>query len=238
VKAGPTLVDFMGGIHLYAAVVTALLQRTRTGVGQLVEVAMQEAVYPSLASSMEYHLRTGEIPPRTGNRQSALASAPYNAFPTIDGWVAIHVVTEGHWQNLLKAMGREDLVDDPRFSSNVARAANLEATDAIVAAWTKAMGKKEVFAVAKRYRIPCAPVRTVPEVMNDPHMHSRGMLERIEHPELGKIVVPSTPLRLHGAGRVPTVPSPSIGQHNEEIFGDWLGLPPDEIVALKQQGVI
>jgi crotonobetainyl-CoA:carnitine CoA-transferase CaiB-like acyl-CoA transferase len=238
VKAGPTLVDFMGGIHLYAAIVTALLQRERTGAGQLVEVAMQETVYASLASSMDYYVRTGEVPPRTGNRQSALASAPYNAFPTTDGWVAIHVVTEGHWRNLLKAMAREDLADDPRFASNAARVANLEATDEIVAAWTKEMEKKEVFARARHYRVPCAPVRTVPEVMNDPHMHSRGMLERIDHPELGNIIVPTTPLRLHGAARVPTVPSPLIGEHNEEIYGDWLGLPPDEIVTLKQQGVI
>src|ERR1051325_780173 len=108
VKAGPTLVDFMGGIHLYAAVVTALLQRERTGMGQLVEVAMQETVYSSLASSMEYHVRTGKEPPRTGNRQSGLASAPYNAYPTNDGWVAIHVVTEAHWKNLAKAMGRPE----------------------------------------------------------------------------------------------------------------------------------
>ena len=96
----------------------------------------------------------------------------------------------------------------------------------------------EVFAAAKRYRIPCAPVRTVPEVMNDPHMHGRGMLERIDHPELGNIVVPTTPLRLHGAEKVATVPSPTVGQHNEEVYGGWLGLPADEIVALKQQGVI
>ena len=74
--------------------------------------------------------------------------------------------------------------------------------------------------------------------MNDPHMHGRGMLERIDHPELGNIVVPTSPLRLHGAERVPTVPSPTIGQHNAEIYGGWLGLSADEIVALKQQGVI
>jgi crotonobetainyl-CoA:carnitine CoA-transferase CaiB-like acyl-CoA transferase len=238
VKAGPTLVDFMGGIHLYAAVMTALFQRERTGVGQLVEVAMQETVYSSLASSMEYHLRTGDLPPRTGNRQSGLASAPYNAFPTNDGWVAIHVVTEGHWQNLLKAMGREELADDPRFSTNAARAANLEATDAIVTEWTQAHGKMEVFESAKRYRIPCAPVRTVPEVMNDPHMHGRGMLERIDHPELGNIVVPTTPLRLHGADRVPTMPSPVIGQHNEDVYCGWLGLSAGELAELKRAGVI
>ena len=238
VKAGPTLVDFMGGIHLYAAVVTALFQREHTGAGQLVEVAMQETVYSSLASSMEYYVRTGKIPPRTGNRQSALSSAPYNAFPTTDGWVAIHVVTEGHFQNLLKAMGREDLANDPRFATNVARVEHLEATDAIVTEWTSTRGKMEVFAAASRYRIPCAPVRTVPEVMNDPHMHSRGMLERIDHPDLGNIVVPTTPLRLHGADKVPTIPSPTVGQHNDEIYGGWLGLSSDEIVNLKQQGVI
>jgi CoA:oxalate CoA-transferase len=95
-----------------------------------------------------------------------------------------------------------------------------------------------VFAAASRYRIPCAPVRTVPEVMNDPHMHGRGMLERIDHPDLGNIVVPTTPLRLHGADKVPTIPSPTVGQHNDEIYGGWLGLSSDEIVNLKQQGVI
>src|ERR1700744_4800617 len=83
-KAGPALVDFMGGIHLYAAVMTALLQRTVSGKGQLVEVAMQETVYPSLASSYDYHMRTGKAPPRAGNRQAGLGSAPYNAFQTND----------------------------------------------------------------------------------------------------------------------------------------------------------
>ncbi|MGA8548729.1 MAG: CoA transferase, partial [Stellaceae bacterium] len=107
VKAGPTLVDFMGGIHLYAGVVTALYDREHSGNGRLVEVSMQETVYPSLASSFEYYHRTGKVPPRTGNRQSALNSAPYNVFPTKDGHVAIHIVTEAHFQNLLKAMGRE-----------------------------------------------------------------------------------------------------------------------------------
>ena len=238
VKAGPTLVDFMGGIHLYAAVVTALFQREHTGVGQLVEIAMQETVYCTLASSMEYHVRTGEIPPRVGNRQSALATAPYNAFETADGWVAIHVVTEAHWQNLLKAMGREELAEDPRFATNAARVANLQATDALITGWTKARGKMEVFAAASRYRIPCAPVRNVKEVMNDPHMHARGMLERIDHPDLGNIVVPTTPLRLHGADRVATVPSPTVGEHNAEIYGGWLGLPAEEVASLREDGVI
>lgn len=237
-KAGPTLVDFMGGIHLYAAVMTALLQRTVTGQGQLVEVAMQEAVYSTLASSYEYHLRTGEIPPRAGNRQAGLSSVPYNAFRTTDGWVAIHVLTEQHWQNLLRAMGREDLLADPRFISNTARIENMQETEAVVTAWTSTLGKMDVVAAAKRYKIPVAPVRNAVEVMNDPHMHERGMLQRIEHPSLGPIVVPNSPLRLHGADRVDPIPSPTLGQHNDQVYGEWLGLGADAVEALRQAGAI
>jgi CoA:oxalate CoA-transferase len=237
-KAGPALVDFLGGIHLYAAVMTALLQRTVTGEGQLVEVAMQETVYPALASSYDYHLRTGQAPPRAGNRQAGLSSAPYNAFQMKDGWVAIHVLTEAHWQNLLRAMGRTDLLDDRRFVSNVARTRNMAATEALVTAWTLGLSRQEVVAAAKRYRIPAAPVRNAIEVMNDPHMHQRGMLERIDHPALGPIVVPNSPLRLHGAERVAPVPSPSLGQHNQEVYGDWLGLGTEGVTALRQAGAI
>src|ERR1700692_4116255 len=140
-KAGPTLVDFMGGIHLYAGVMTALFQRVATGEGQLVEVAMQETVYPTLASSYDYFRRAGKAPPRAGNRQAGLSSAPYNAFETPDGHVAVHVVTEEHWPNLLRAMGREDLLTDPRFKSHTDRAANMEATEAVVAAWTTTRSK-------------------------------------------------------------------------------------------------
>ena len=234
-KAGPTLVDFMGGIHLYAAVMTALLQRMTTGQGQLVEVAMQETVYPILASSYDYHLRTGKVPPRAGNRQAGLASAPYNAFRTKDGWVAIHVVTEGHWQNLLRAMGRADLLDDPRFATNPARTENMEATEALVTAWTVGLDKAEVVATAKRYKIPVAPVRNAVEVMNDPHMHERGMLQRVDHPSLGPVVLPNSPLRLHGSDRVEPVPSPLLGQHNGEVYGEWLGL---DLEALRRAGAI
>ena len=237
-KAGPTLVDFMGGINLYAAVITALYQRTITGTGQLVEVAMQEAVYPTMATSMEYHVRTGKVPPRAGNRQASLASAPYNAFPTRDGWVAVHVVTDGHWQNLLRAVGREELADDPRFATHAARAEHMAEAEALVAEWTGGLAKAEVFQIASRYRIPCAPIRTVDEVMRDPHMHERGYLERVQHPDFGEVTLPNSPLRLHGAEPVMAVPSVALGQNNMQIFGDWLGLSATELEVLKQDGVI
>ncbi|MBV9858658.1 MAG: CoA transferase [Alphaproteobacteria bacterium] len=237
-KAGPTLVDYMGGIHLYAGIVTALYERDRSGEGRLVEVAMQEAVYPTLAASFEYYHRTGRPPPRTGNRQAGLSTAPYNVYPTRDGHIAIHIVTEGHWQKLTTAMGREELRDDPRFKTNADRIAHMDEIDEIVAAWTRTLGKMEVFARGKALRIPCAPVRTAPEVMNDPHMHERGMLERVEHPELGPVTLPNSPLRLHGLGKPATRPSPKVGEHNAEIYGGLLGLPAPELAELKKNGVI
>src|SRR6202011_1386343 len=146
----------------------------------------------------------------------------------------MNIAVEEHWYNLLRAMGREDLRDDPRFADNAARVANREAADALVAAWTRTVGKREVFAIAKRHRIPLAPVREVDEVMRDRYMHERGMLEWIEHAEIGRIVVPTTPLRIHGADPVDTVPSPKLGQHNREIYGEWLGFLPAHTAAREQ----
>jgi CoA:oxalate CoA-transferase len=96
----------------------------------------------------------------------------------------------------------------------------------------------EIFAIAKERRIPLAPVRNVDEVMHDPHMHERGFLDDIEHDEIGPITVPTSALRFHGADRRVTTPSPKLGQHNEEIYGDWLGLSAGEIAQLKAGGVI
>jgi crotonobetainyl-CoA:carnitine CoA-transferase CaiB-like acyl-CoA transferase len=236
VKAGPAVVDFLSGIHLYAAVVTALFERERTGQGRLVEVAMQEAAYATLTSPLHAYHDTGQVPSRTGN--ASHGRVPLNVYPTRDGYVAINVAVEEHWRNLLKAMGREDLREDPRFRDNAARVAHREETDALVAGWTQSLGKMECFALAKRHRIPLAPVREVDEVMHDRHMHERGMLKWIEHDEIGRIVVPTSPLRFHGADPVDTQPSPKLAQHNAEIYGGWLGLSAREIAELKDSGVI
>ena len=117
-------------------------------------------------------------------------------------------MTEAHFQNLLKGDGPRGPRRDPRFATNAGRVAHMDETDALVADWTRTLGKMEVFARTKQYRIPCAPVRNAPEVMNDPHMHERGMLEHIDHPELGEIVVPDdavAPAR-HRQGRDPPEP--------------------------------
>ncbi|MEZ5817926.1 MAG: CoA transferase [Hyphomicrobiaceae bacterium] len=239
VKAGPAIVDFMSGIHLYAAVVTALYEREMTGEGRLVEVAMQESVYPALASNLSFlYNRKGELPPRTGNRHGGLTISPYNVYATSDGHIAIITVTEDHWLGILDAIGRPELKADPRFASNPERVKRMQEVDDLVEAWTRTKTRDEAIAVLRKCRVPSAPVRNLREVINDRHMHERGMLEEIEHPELGRITVPTSPLRFHGADKVATTPSPKVGQHNADVYGGWLGLSEGEIAELKADGVI
>jgi len=150
----------------------------------------------------------------------------------------MNIAVEEHWHNLLAAMGREELRDDPRFADNAARVKHREEVDGVISAWTQTLGKYEIFAIAKQRRIPLAPVREVDEVMHDRHMHERGFLAEIEHDEIGPVTVPTSPLRYHGADKVETRPSPKLGQHNREIYGDWLGLSAAEIADLERDGVI
>lgn len=239
VKAGPALADFFGGIHLYSAIVTALYEREKTGVGRLVEVSMQEAVYPSLASNLGLHYSRGNtVPPRTGNRHGGLAEAPYNVYPASDGYIAIICVNEAHWQSLLKAMQREDLKADPRYVDLKHRVEHMDEIDALVSGFTAQHRKQPLFDLLMRHRVPCAPVRDLDEVVNDPHMHSRRALEWVEHPLYGRVCLPNSPLRFDGVEPMELKPSGELGRDNHGVYGEWLGLSEAEIAQLQREEVI
>jgi CoA:oxalate CoA-transferase len=240
VKAGPAVSDFLAGVHLFAGVLAALLHRERTGEGQLVEVAMLEASVMALASALGA-LMDGDaaVPERTGNRHPALAIAPYNVYPTNDGHVAIFTAAERHWQSIARVLGRDDLLDDPNFASTPARAARMEEIDAMVEAWTRRHGKDEVMARLTKAHVPCAPVRTAREVINDPHLLERGTWVDVEHPRRGKTRVPISPIRLHGSARAAIErPAPLLGQDTDRVLSELLGLHADELAALHAAGVI
>ena len=239
VKAGPALCDFFAGVHLYGGIVTALLDRERTGRGRTVEVAMLDAVYASLASTLGMCFGLGwKEADRTGNRHGGLAESPYNVYPTSDGYIAIICVGEQHWKNLLEAMRRPDLADDPRFQSLKTRVAHMDVIDDLVSAFTRQFNKQDLFALLMKHRVPCAPVRTLMEVVNDPHLHQRGMLQWIDHPEFGRIVVQSSPMRYDGAPQLPHEPSRTLGADNENVLGGWLGLSKNDVDQLAKDGVI
>ena len=239
VKAGPALCDFFGGVHLYGAIMTALYEREKTGVGRLVEVSMQEAVYASLSSNLGLHYSAGNsVPARTGNRHGGLAEAPYNVYPTNDGHIAIICVNENHWKSLLSAMHREDLMNDPRYESLKSRVEHMDAIDDLVSGFTQAWAKKDLFDLLMQHNVPCAPVRNLDEVVNDVHMHSRRALEWVEHPIYGRVCLPNSPLRFDGVEPMAIRPSGELGRDNKEVFGDWLGLSIDEIAQLQDEEVI
>ncbi|HOA93622.1 MAG TPA: CoA transferase [Quisquiliibacterium sp.] len=236
VKAGPAVVDFLSGIHLYAGVVTALYERHFTGEGRLVEVAMQETVYPTLASNLTFFYDHGEVPPRTGNQHGGRSAAPYNVYAARDGYVAIIGVKDSHWNGLLAAMGRTDLADDRRFSSKVERVRHIDETDEIVSAWMRDLTRDEACALLDRHNVPHAPVRDAVEVTNDPHLHARKFLEWIDHPQYGRVAIADSPLRLHGADRLPAAASAPLGADTEEVMTTVLGASPDEVRQWREAG--
>ena len=235
-KAGAAVVDFLGGSHLYGGIMTALFARTRTGRGRLVEVALQEALYPALASNLATLHYQGPAAVRSGNRNAVLA--PYDLYPARDGYIMLMCTSDEQWQRLLDAIGRPELKSDPRFARNKSRMQNLDATEALISDWTKQRTRDEVFAAAKSCGVPAAAVRSLEEVMRDPHMHVRAMLRNVDHPDLGPIVVPASPIRYdeHAVPALST--SPALGAHNAEIYGGWLGLSDAERAALKDEGVV
>ena len=238
VKAGPAVIDFLSGTHLYGAIVTALFHRERSGKGQLVEVAMQECVYPALASNLGMIYDTDAPPPRTGNRHGGLASCPYNVYPASDGYVAVICTNEGHFVNLCTAMGRPDAPDDPRFATRASRVAHMDETDAFIAEWTSKHTKAEIKEIFGRTKVPHSLVRDLIEVTNDPHMHERGALGWIDHPDFGRIVVPGSPLRLHGAEKIPFAAAPRLSADTRQVLSVELGYSEDEIDRLEAEGVV
>lgn len=239
VKAGPAICDFFGGIHLYGGVMTALVERSLTNRGRLVEVSMQEAVYASLSSNLGLFMGNEPLTAmRTGNRHGGLAEAPYNVYTAKDGYIAILCVGETHWKSLLTAMQRQDLAEDERFVNLKARVAHIDAVDELVGEFAARYTKEDLFQLLMQHRVPSAPVRDLQDVIQDPHMLARRAIEWIDHPDLGKVPVPNSPIRYGGSEPLAIVPSRQLGQDNEAVYSDWLGLPKEEVEQLRVDGIV
>ncbi|TXC71087.1 CoA transferase [Sphingomonas ginsenosidivorax] len=230
VKSGAALCDFLAGIHLYGAIMTALYERERTGVARVLEVSMQDAAYCSLASNLGMlHARGAAAPPRTGNRHGGLGVSPYNVYPTTDGYVVINSPGDSHFRSILDVMGRSDLADDPQFRTRTDRVRNMAAVDALMEAWTRQHGRHEIADRLLAVKVPCSAVRHLGEVIVDRNMHARGSLQWVEHPDLGRVVLPHSPFTFEGVARRELEPSLPLGAANDEILGTWLGHSAEEI---------
>jgi crotonobetainyl-CoA:carnitine CoA-transferase CaiB-like acyl-CoA transferase len=147
-------------------------------------------------------------------------------------------VTEDHWRRVAEEMGRPELAEDERFATRRARVQHMDEIDEIVAEWVRPQRKEELFERLRARGVACAPVRELAEVVSDPHLIERGMLHEIDHPEVGQVRIPQTPLRMGDDALVPLRPSPALGEHNREIYGEWLGVDSATLDELEREGVI
>lgn len=241
VKAGPALVDFAAGTHLYCSILTALFSREHTGQVLTTEVAMMEAIYPTLASNLALAIGTPDPDnyiARTGNRHGGMSLTPYNVYKASDGFVAIICNNERHWIALGKALGREDWATNPEYNPLVERVRRMDKLDAEVNAETSKYTRMQLFELLNKTGAACAPVRTLPEVMADPHLRDRGMVHDIDHPEYGKLVVMRSPIHYGGIQQPDYKPSGYMGADINAILGEELKYSPQEIEDLKKAGDI
>ena len=232
-KAGAALCDFLGGVHLYGGIVSALFQREQTGFGAELDISMQDCVFPTLTTALGAYFLAGEQKPRTGNRHPGLSAAPYNVYQSKDGYVAMICIRDGHWRKLCRAMGRPELADDPRFVDMKSRSANMELLDESITKWTIELSKEEIFKKAQEHGVICAPVQGLADVVSDPHMHERGSLHWTHNEILGEMVLMNTPLRFKDQLPPPLKPVPSLGRDTNDILEEMLGLSRKEIDELR-----
>lgn len=236
-RAGGTPCDIMGGIHLYAGVLQALLGRNASGQGTRVEVAMIETMYFTLASDLAGYHRTGTLPERRGDKTPA-NTAPYGRYRCKDGWIALICVSEAQWERVLDVVGRPELKGNPDYGSREKRHERETEINAMIEAWSQTLPRDEAFSILRENRVPVAPIRNLEDVKNDPHMHARGTLRRMTHPAMGEIVLANPPIRLSAYETPPLEFFPEPGADSAEVLHEWLGLDDTAIAGLREAHVI
>jgi crotonobetainyl-CoA:carnitine CoA-transferase CaiB-like acyl-CoA transferase len=236
IRTPSTFIDMGTGSHLVSGILGALIQRGRTGRGQKVEVAMLDVALPSMSGLIANELE-GKPYERMGNRHRA--ACPSNVYETADGEILIFCVSESHWQTLARLMHREELLESARYKDHAARFAIADEVDGIVSEWTHAHSRDELAQILLEHHVPCAPVRTVAEVVADPETKRRRMLLDSEFPTRGAIAVMGSPIRLSDGdyGQAPLNPPPALGQHTADVLAT-VGIDAHELAKLRADGVV
>ncbi len=233
----PSIGDSGTGMHCVIGILAALMQRHQTGEGQRVEVSMQDAVVNLIRVSLRDHQRFGRIMPRAGNQLGAgVPGTTYRCHPGGPNDYVFIFVQQQMWHPLLKAIGRSDLIGDPRYETGEARWERRGEVDALVEGWTSGRDKHEVMKILAGAGVPCGACLDTGEVLADPHLLERDMIVEVEHPVRGRYLTVGNPVKLSAS---PTTigPSPLLGQHREEILRE-LGYGDDDIGALARDGAI
>ncbi len=230
--------DPVVGILSFGALMTALRRRLKTGSGCLVDLSQREVTTMLLGEAILDFSVTGRIAGTMGNRHRDMA--PQGVYPCSgeDMWVAISVSSDEEWKSLCRVMGQPHLASNSRFADPKSRRNNHDDIDLVISTWTKTQDHYQVMYLLQAQGVPAAPVLKGGEVVDDPHLESRGFWDVVDHPEAGTYKQVTTPWLLSNNPRATSTPAPGLGEHNYQVLSGLLGLSKSEINALAQKGVI
>ena len=235
-RLGVAISDIVSGMFAAQGIAFALLARERTGRGQQVDVGMLDATAALLTYQAGIYFSTGTVPPRMGNRHPTIV--PYQTFAAADGDFVIAVGNDQQWRRFCAAIERPDLADDERFGTNRSRITNYETLGPLLSEVLATRTRAEWVEALKGVGVPCGSVRDVSEVLTDPQLVARDMIQQVEHAVAGAVKVTGVPIKLSATpGSVRTAP-PTLGQHTTEILVHDAGLSPGEVEELRAAGAV
>jgi crotonobetainyl-CoA:carnitine CoA-transferase CaiB-like acyl-CoA transferase len=234
-RVGFSLVDLFTGMMAYGAIVTALWHRQQSGQGQWLEASLLDGQVATMSYHATGYFATGVVPHRMGSGHPSLV--PYQTFPAADGFFIVGCANQGLWQRLCAAIGRPDLLQDPRFLTNDDRVAHRAECIATLSDIFRARPMAEWVDMISQAGVPCGPINRISDVVNDPQVLARDMITAVPHPTVPDLRMPGSPLKLTETPPSIRRPPPFLGQHNQEVLME-LGYSPPQIAELRRKGVI
>jgi len=230
-------IDLRSAVASAFAILAALCYRQRTGEGQHIDLSSQEAITVLLGEALMDYTMNRRNQTRKGNHDDAMA--PHSCYRCRGGqWVTIAIATEEEWQTFCSAIGAPEWTKDQNFSDAYSRLKNQDELDRRVEEWTMNHTPYQVMEILQQAGVAAVPSFDSELLFTDPHLRERGLFEEVDHPLMGKRVVISPPWKLSDAPTPPSHHAPLMGEHNEYVFGELLGLSLKEIAELQERGII
>jgi crotonobetainyl-CoA:carnitine CoA-transferase CaiB-like acyl-CoA transferase len=231
-------VDYVAAEHAVFAVLSALLYRRRTGRGIHIDMAQLETAGATLGVPYLDYFVNGYVQGYHDGRMQNDAPAGVYACSGEDNWCVIEVRNDEEWRRLRQAIGNPPWAEDPRYNTAAGRLANRDELNQHVADWTKAHADREVQDILQAAGVPAAAVIAARDIFTNDQLEATGFYETIDHTALGKWKYPGLPLHMSAAPKQPARPAPMLGEHNEYVFGEVVGLSKDEIAKLTEEGIL
>lgn len=236
-RAGSALGDILGGLHVAIGILAAVNARTITGEGQFVDVSLMDSVIAATENTALKYLSSGQIPPRMGNRYAAVS--PYDGFRCKDGIIIIAAGNQKLYEKLCtEILHRPDMITDPRFTDMEGRLANQDAIQQVIEEFLQDYSMEDATQLILSHGIPAGPIMDIKQILKDPQVQARQMFLPMQHPTLGQITVNGCVIKMSDTAPSVRTPAPALGQHNREVYQNWLGLSEQQFNTLSQTQVI